>query len=288
MSIVALLTVAIGLVAVYYAFSMLSSWIYEKIASWLQLRAKMLSTGIYQMLGDAALHAAFYAQPTVACASQIKRNRRPSYLSAQQFAGAVIGLLTAGSSVAGDATTAFAKMRHDVAALPDALPIKGALISLLSQAGGDYAKFVQLLSNWFDDQMDRVSGWYKRNAAFWLLIIGCVLVVAFNVDTVRLIETLGANPIPIGDNPTPKDVYTAVFTALKFGWYGEPWCYATGSSIGCRIDGLWIVAKVVGLGLSALALTLGAPFWFDVLQQLVNIRGAGDKPAKQQPAAVKD
>ncbi|MBK8652381.1 MAG: hypothetical protein IPN20_00145 [Haliscomenobacter sp.] len=42
--------------------------------------------------------------------------------------------------------------------------------------------------------------------------------------------------------------------------------------------GLWIFQKIIGLGLTALALTLGAPFWFDMINKLVNIRSAGKKP----------
>lgn len=37
--------------------------------------------------------------------------------------------------------------------------------------------------------------------------------------------------------------------------------------------------KALGLLLTALALTLGAPFWFDTINKLVNIRSAGKKPA---------
>ena len=42
---------------------------------------------------------------------------------------------------------------------------------------------------------------------------------------------------------------------------------------------LWrITIKGVGLMLTALALTLGAPFWFDMINKLVNIRSSGNKP----------
>jgi len=36
--------------------------------------------------------------------------------------------------------------------------------------------------------------------------------------------------------------------------------------------------KLVGLTLTVLALTLGAPFWFDMINKLVNIRSSGNKP----------
>ncbi len=40
----------------------------------------------------------------------------------------------------------------------------------------------------------------------------------------------------------------------------------------------WIAAKFIGLLISILAVSMGAPFWFDVLNKLVNIRLSGTRP----------
>ncbi|NEQ03219.1 hypothetical protein [Moorena sp. SIO3E8] len=41
----------------------------------------------------------------------------------------------------------------------------------------------------------------------------------------------------------------------------------------------WVYFKfVVGIILSAIAICMGAPFWFEVLNKLVNVRNTGDKP----------
>ncbi len=40
----------------------------------------------------------------------------------------------------------------------------------------------------------------------------------------------------------------------------------------------WGFQKIIGLLLTTLALTLGAPFWFDMINKLVNIRSGGKKP----------
>jgi hypothetical protein len=47
----------------------------------------------------------------------------------------------------------------------------------------------------------------------------------------------------------------------------------------------WLL-KTIGLLITALAVTLGAPFWFDLLNKLVNLRGAGPKPRDLPPAAA--
>jgi hypothetical protein len=47
--------------------------------------------------------------------------------------------------------------------------------------------------------------------------------------------------------------------------------------------GLWIV--VAGWVISALAASLGAPFWFDAISRLVSLRGAGTSPGAKPGAS---
>lgn len=57
-------------------------------------------------------------------------------------------------------------------------------------AANDKAKFRGLMENWYEDQMDRVAGWYKRKLTFLTFIIGLVIACTFNVDTIRLTTDL--------------------------------------------------------------------------------------------------
>ena len=54
-----------------------------------------------------------------------------------------------------------------------------------------------------------------------------------------------------------------------------------------------VIQKIIGLLASILAIMMGAPFWFDLLNKISNLRGAGKKPAESngtdtvaQPAAA--
>jgi hypothetical protein len=47
----------------------------------------------------------------------------------------------------------------------------------------------------------------------------------------------------------------------------------------------WLFVKVIGLIVTGLALSLGAPFWFDLLGKFVNVRGAGPKPERADKKA---
>ena len=44
----------------------------------------------------------------------------------------------------------------------------------------------------------------------------------------------------------------------------------------------WWVLKLLGIAVTALAISQGAPFWFDLLQKAVNLRLAGDAPDEKK------
>jgi hypothetical protein len=68
-------------------------------------------------------------------------------------------------------------------------------------------------------------------------------------------EVRGANTPPIGWSSTPKDIR------------GLP-------------SGAWpITFKILGILMSAFAILMGAPFWFDLLNKIINLRLSGDPPA---------
>ncbi|MEI9973771.1 MAG: hypothetical protein WDO73_17985 [Ignavibacteriota bacterium] len=45
--------------------------------------------------------------------------------------------------------------------------VKTALLALVSNVNGDLERAQHNIEHWFDDTMDRVSGWYKRTAQAW-------------------------------------------------------------------------------------------------------------------------
>lgn len=66
-------------------------------------------------------------------------------------------------------------------------------------------------------------------------------------------------------------------TGVPLGWSKEN-MPATGDKIPNKdIIISWLI-KFAGIVLTAFALSLGAPFWFDLLNKIINIRGTGKKP----------
>jgi hypothetical protein len=72
----------------------------------------------------------------------------------------------------------------------------------------------------------------------------------------------------------------AASTVLGMGW-GETNGVPAGLTPGQRAYWLWLGSKLLGLLITALAVSLGAPFWFDLLNKVMNIRGTGQKPEEK-------
>jgi hypothetical protein len=188
------------------------------------------------------------------------------------------------------------------------------------------------VEQWFDDAMDRTSGWYKRSSQLWLALVGFALACALNVDTITVgtalwrDPTLRQNVVEQAQNyqlPVTSDTTTNASGAaqairelnlelsqdllLPIGWRirssnSEPCTsFSTGQNPlfslpyqkGCILilDALpgqipTPLGKLLGLIITAAAISQGAPFWFDLLSKVGNIRGSGTVPATSAEMAA--
>lgn len=67
------------------------------------------------------------------------------------------------------------------------------LKSLWQDSGADINKFKSKLENWYNDTMERASGWYKKYTRVLLLIIGLIIAYFFNVDSIAIHRILSTN-----------------------------------------------------------------------------------------------
>ena len=246
--------------------------------------------------------------------------------------------------------------------------LKQTLLSLYDDASGNFDHFKANIENWFNENMDRVGGWYKRRAQEILLALSLVLAVACNVNTIQIVRALSTSstlresivqqavnysqeerakaeanrtegagndddttgkeatptsstvkpsPVPSAivpasvnspavaatsssDSPTPaaksaeekaaeaaaespellrfKAALTSMqATGLPLGWGEAQQQYFWGN----------MFTAIAGWIITALAASLGAPFWFDTLNRFVDIRGVGRAPEEKDPTAPK-
>jgi len=64
------------------------------------------------------------------------------------------------------------------------------LKSLWQESGADIDVFRLKLEQWFDDTMERATGWYKRYTRVILFFVGLLIAYVFNVDTIAIHRVL--------------------------------------------------------------------------------------------------
>ena len=223
-----------------------------------------------------------------------KRTSGPSYISPRAFALVVLDNF----APADGHKTFFDQGMSVVGELPEGLGKR--LRPLIAGAQDDVEKLRTQLEAWYDDTMARVSGWYKRKTQIIVLVIGIVLVPAINANTFVIGERIwkddtvrsavvaqaqaNASARPSQGPQTPSasqklssaadDVDKVVKVGIPIGWRGP--------AVPHGADGIAIA--IAGWILTILAISLGAPFWFDALSRFSRLRSSG-KPETPLPAA---
>ncbi len=267
---------------------------------------------------DEALWKRFYNTPTIKYLSEssLLVKNRPSYIASSSFSSALTQILRGkrydGTTRAIDEIRAILAQAHaynegQLKGLPEVIigpETLQQLDNLLIDAQQDADRFIALTEEWFDHTMQRVSGWYKRQTRWILLGMGIGIAIIANVDAVRIYTVLAkdktareqmvnialksqqnysayveqlkqkgdtsAKAVAIAGNALLDSAYKSVQSDLSqseqvlgFGWNRAD-AYRWSTPIG------WL--------LTALAISLGAPFWFDLINKLVKLRAAGGKP----------
>ena len=198
----------------------------------------------------------------------------------------------------------YQQIQETLDSMPESL--KRSLYILAQRAeksGGDtqeqLQRFQKEIEIWFDQSMERASGVYKRNARGVAILLGTAIAVAANADSIHIINRLSKDSMLRStvnvyaeqlveknaktklDNLTSlrkvqKDVDIALDeVALPFGWSEQ-------NSLQRDKQGnvLWLalISKLFGWILSGVAISMGAAFWFEALNKIINIRNAGKKP----------
>jgi hypothetical protein len=192
---------------------------------------------------------------------------------------------------------------------------------LAKNADGDVGRFRTSVEKWYDDHMDRVSGWYKRYAGRITLAFGVVIVVLLNLNALTIGRTLYTDnavsaavsavavktPACTSTSTSPstnpstclgsvEDQLSAAASAgLPVGWGTVRDCLPqTGQKVSCGwMDqrGIFspyggslaqLLLVLVGFVIMVLAILPGAQFWFGLLSKLGTLRSTGPKPASGQ------
>ena len=128
--------------------------------------------------------------------------------------------------------------------------------------------------------MDRVSGAYKRWTQLISFLVAVVLCVAMNIDAICIARTLWASPGIAANVKATQDVEKNVGQLLATFPVGWTKSATVKPSVPGANTGDYGQAAI-GWLITALATMFGAPFWFDALQNVVRLKGAGPSPSEK-------
>jgi hypothetical protein len=307
MDLTAFVDVAIGLSLLYLGASLFVTIINEYVAQAFRLRGRQLAKDLARLIDNPKLIESLRVSP--ALEPFFAADGKPgTYIDPKVFAHLLVGALRAGQ-------TGAAKMDSIIAAI-DALPdsdIKQQLSALAHSAPDKIDEFVASVSTWIDRTLSMMGEIYKQRMQLISFGIGLAVGVAFNLNTLAVMSHLysdkAAREAAVAvaeqitarvDQPTfdaclqktPEEMRDAteckpmaglVDTVRQrnemLGKLPIGWPVVTGLNRSPLPVWLWCA---LGWFLTALAISLGASFWFDLLNRLVNVRHGMRRPEVEE------
>ena len=173
----------------------------------------------------------------------------------------------------------------ELGALLDTLPensqVKSALKAAIGGALPDARDIEKRVGDWFDDMMQRATGAYKRWMNVFSLLLGLTLAVAFNCDTIHFADSVAKSPalraqiIKVAEDVTKRcaggDDKPGVTEAECSNARRNLDALQTLPIGGSRNITFYAIA---GWLITGFAVSLGAPFWFDLLSKFMNVRSS--------------
>lgn len=189
--------------------------------------------------------------------------------------------------------------------LPKDSQLREVLEQFKEEGHATAEEFKARLQTWFDDVMWQASGWYKRHLQFVTFFVGLGIAIVLNADSFQIYSHLSTNansreqlsaaanafvggrdtlvvtPAAPNQNLTTGQVVNGIqaaandtelrnaYNILGLGWESED----------LRVNFRCWLLRLLGWLITALAISLGAPFWFDVLKKIITIQSTGSAPA---------
>lgn len=251
------------------------------------------------------------------------RRHLPSYIPSKTFTLALLDILR-GPNAGGISVTELLKGAHstlDQIQDPSLKRVLSLFLEKTTLSGEELEKHLNRMregvEGWFNDRMARASGWYKRRAQLWSVVIAGLVVVVFNADTIHVatrlwkdralrdavVATAATIKPPDGAAETAdakeqveklKQQSAAILDAgfpIGWHWVNSSICArlletdsdGAAGTPGPREDQCWEPSVgdrallFAGWVVTVLAVCLGANFWFDVLGKALQLRGSGPK-----------
>ena len=303
----AMLEVILGMMFTYMVLSLLGTTVNELISSWRGWRGHFLEEGLKRLLkfdDDPSVFKKFtdneFYKQLRQHKAPLRVSRAPEWLSSKNFVSILVNSLK-------KSETAVEKVDEIIDDLPKDSKLRQVLEQFKSDGKEDMEAFKGRLQNWFDDVMDHSSAWYKRHLQMVTIFVGLAIAAVINADSFEIYYNLANNatarqslakmaetfvtnsetfpvPQPLGDSLTLAEIktelqnftnsteYAKISNVLGLGW----------GTVDLAISPLGWLKRMLGWFVTALAISLGAPFWFSALKKVVSIRSSQSSSSTPQ------
>lgn len=275
-----LLQTCIAMATLYALLSVVASAMKETLEAAVQKRKQNFRDAVKELLGTDGAQA-FLAHPRIRSmtskigGADVDHARHwPTYVDAETFA---------------------AVAQEIIQAYP-----QGQLAQAAGWARGKANSELDVLQTIYGERMERLSGSFKRNAQAWLIAIGFGLAFCVDADSVQMARQMATdsaaraalvNLAGRADSPQavqalcPGQGAPQLLDCIRqqmpqvLGWSEkkrQAFLHTSGWTWGFDL-----LVKLLGYALTAMAISLGAPFWFDLIGKVANIRATSKQPEKK-------
>ena len=314
------LDVLIGATTVLLLFSMAVTVITQAITGFLQRKGRHLRDGLADLLRQLGISSEEVAQkisesvlkhPLIASAG----GQLGTVIHREEFMQLLLDLASGegANKLEGDAKTSLIdilkqngisdpgealKNIHDVSLQLQASnpQLANHVRDGLAVLHGASSQFVARVNSWFDQMVDRVSERFTKYTHAWVVAISAVVVLVVQLDMIAVVNRLSiddqfrntivnavADKSKDADLSNPKPYYNLL---NQVGLVTLPF-----SDLQAWERGIQEPRKWPGMVIAIFLLSLGAPFWYNALQQLLKLRStlaAKDDTQRAQRQGTED
>jgi len=190
-----IIDLAVVLIFTYLLLSIISSTLYEVFLTIGRARSKMLKHALNNLFFDDEWRnntsKLLLDSPTVKALKKSDKSF-PAYVPASSFTNAIIGIIRNQSTAPLTIESIRQKLNDETSLIKGDARV--ALLNILDSTENDYNKFITGLENFYDDYMDRVSGWFKLKYQWVMVIISAIVTLTLNADSIAIAKRLWSNP----------------------------------------------------------------------------------------------
>lgn len=286
MSISLVLEVAVGLIVVYYILGSVVSLVTQWINEFFESRGRALEQYLIKLVGDKKIS-------DLRSLPQIQSLRPIRYKNPLSVFGSVTEpkmiekipvatLVDAYFDLAG--LTAKKEMELlELAELVDRLPDsegKKAFIIWINQGVTSLTELRTRTTAYFSGILEQASSTFRARARSFVIILSIAITILFGTDTIQLARNLWTNAelraiaaaqanAVVAREGASADLSDLIDDlskySIKIGWW-QTQEFPESNNVGDWM--LFIFLKMLGLGVTAAAVSQGSSFWYDLLKKL--------------------